>query len=233
MKVIVFDIGGTLMEYRGMPNVWLEFYEEAFNYVNIKLGLNLRESDINKSLEILRSYNPKVNYREKEYAPELIFADVTKHWQGDFTLEDVISAFFASMKLTPYIYDETVSVLKCLKADGYKIATLTDVATGMPDALHKSYFTELMPYFDLYASSSSCGFRKPDPKGLGDIAEHFGVKPSDMIFIGDEEKDIVTAKRFGCKSVYIDRYGRSCEFNQDVTVKDLNEFLCYIRQVSL
>lgn len=233
MKVVVFDIGGTLMEYRGMPNVWLEFYEEAFAYVNSKLNLSLSEDDIRESLGILRNYNPRVNYREKEYTPEFIFADVTKHWQGTFTLENVISAFFASMKLTPYIYAETVSVLKSLKADGYKIATLTDVATGMPDKLHKSYFAELMPYFDLYVSSSSCGFRKPDPKGLKDIAEYFGVKASDMIFIGDEEKDIVTAKRFGCVGVFIDRYNRECDFNQDVTVKDLNELLCYIRQVSL
>lgn len=233
MKVIVFDIGGTLMEYRGMPNVWLEFYEEAFNYVNIKLGLNLSESDINKSLEILRSYNPRVNYREKEYTPELIFSDVTRHWQGDFILEDVISCFFASMKLTPYIYDETVEVLKSIKANGYKIATLTDVATGMPDELHKSYFTELMPYFDLYVSSSSCGFRKPDPKGLRDIAEHFGVTASDMIFIGDEEKDIATAKRFGCVGVLIDRYKSGADFGQDVTVEDLSVFLSYIRKVSL
>ena len=135
MKVIVFDIGGTLMKYRGMPNVWLEFYEEAFAYVNSKLNLKLSEAEINKSLEILRNYNPRVNYREKEYTPELIFTDVTKHWQADFRLEDIIDAFFASMKLTPYIYDETADVLESLRADGYKVATLTDVATGMPDGI--------------------------------------------------------------------------------------------------
>ncbi len=223
MKVIVFDICGTLMEYRGMPNVWLEFYEEAFAYVKSELDLPLSEQDISKSLEILRGYNPKVNYREKEYAPEVIFADVTAHWQGTFKLGEVIDAFFASMKLTPYIYNETLGVLGKLRADGYKIATLTDVATGMPDELHKSYFTQLMPYFDLYVSSPSCGYRKPNPKGLEDIGEYFGVAAQDMIFIGDEEKDIITAKRFGCVSVLIDRYGKSCDFSQDVTVRDLNE----------
>ncbi len=233
MKVIVFDIGGTLMEYRGMPNVWLEFYEEAFAYVNGKLNLSLSEADINKSLEILRSYNPRVNYREKEYSPELIFSAVTEHWQADFSLADVIDAFFASMKLTPYIYDETVAVLKQLRSDGYRIATLTDVATGMPDELHKSYFSELMPYFDLYVSSSSCGYRKPDPKGLKDIAEHFDVAAWDMIFIGDEEKDIATAKRFGCPGVFIDRYNRNADFTQDATVKNLDELLSYVRKVSL
>ena len=37
-----------------------------------------------------------------------------------------------------------------------------------------------------------------------------------------EEKDIKTAKRFGCKSVFIDRTGRNVDFGQDYTVIDLN-----------
>ena len=109
-----------------------------------------------------------------------------------------------------------------LRSQGYGIATLTDVATGMPDELHKSYFPELMPYFDMYVSSLSCGYRKPNPKGLRDIAEHFGVSPDEMIFIGDEEKDIIVAKRFGCGSALIDRKGRGEQFGQDYTVTDLN-----------
>jgi len=74
----------------------------------------------------------------------------------------------------------------------------------------------------MYVSSISCGYRKPNPKGLSDIAEEFDVSPSEMIMIGDEEKDIKTAKRFGCKSVLIDRRSRNADFGQDYTVTDLN-----------
>lgn len=126
------------------------------------------------------------------------------------------------MNLTAYIYPETLDFLDKLKAEGYKIAALTDVAIGMPDELHKSYFHELLPYFDMYVSSISCGYRKPNPKGLSDIAEEFGVATSEMIMIGDEEKDIKTAKRFGCKSVLINRRNRNADFGQDYTVTDLN-----------
>lgn len=219
--ITVFDIGGTLMEYRNMPNVWLEYYQKAFEHVRKTLCPWLSDEDIAVSLDILRSYNPKVKYREVDYTPEKIFSDVTKHWKTEFELSKVIDAFFSSMKLTPYIYPETVSVLQKLKVGGHIIATLTDVATGMPDELHKSYFTELLPYFDLYVSSVSCGYRKPNPKGLRDIAEHFGAAADDMIFIGDEEKDIMTAKRFGCRSVLIDRKDKRADYGQDYTVSDL------------
>lgn len=223
VKATVFDIGGTLMEYRNMPNVWIDYYKTGFEFVRDRLGLDISDSDIDKSVEVLKSYNPRVKYREEDIAPEVIFGDVTKHWRHPFELDEVIDVFYRSMGLTPYIYPETVAVLEKLRSQGYIIATLTDVATGMPDELHKSYFPELAPYFDMYVSSLSCGYRKPNPKGLEDIAERFGISANEMIFIGDEEKDILVAKRFGCRSVLIDRKGRGERFGQDCTVTGLNE----------
>lgn len=225
IKTVVFDIGGTLMEYKNMPNVWIEFYNTAFNHVNRILNLNLNNEDILKSVEKLKCYNPRVHYREVDYSPYMIFKDVTKHWNCTFLLEDVIKAFFSSMHLTAYIYPETMEVLNELKSKGYHIATLTDVATGMPDELHKSYFQQLMPYFDMYVSSSSCGYRKPNPKGLMDIAEKFNINADNMIFVGDEEKDVAVAKRFGCYSVLINRDKSNLDFGQDFTISNLGELL--------
>lgn len=222
MKVIVFDIGGTLMEYKNMPLSWLDFYKGGFRYVCNELSLNITEDDIAKSFEVLKSYNPRINPREVDVTHEVIFSEATAHWQGKFELSDVINKFYESMNLTACIYPETLDFLDKLKAEGYIIAALTDVAIGMPDELHKSYFPELLPYFDMYVSSITCGYRKPNPKGLSDIAENFGVAPSEMIMIGDEEKDIKTAKRFGCKSVLIDRRDRNVDFGQDYMVTDLN-----------
>lgn len=33
IKSAVFDIGGTLMEYKGMPCVWVDYYENGFLHV--------------------------------------------------------------------------------------------------------------------------------------------------------------------------------------------------------
>lgn len=222
IKAVVFDIGGTLMEYRNMPNVWIDYYKTGFEFVREKLGLNISDSDIEKSVEVLKSYNPRVKYREEDIPPEVIFGDACAYWECPFDLDEVVDVFYRSMGLTPYIYPETVPVLEKLKAEGFVIATLTDVATGMPDELHRSYFPELFPYFDMYVSSLSCGYRKPNPKGLRDISERFGLSHDEMIFIGDEEKDIAVAKRFGCKSVLIDRKGRGEQLGQDFTITDLN-----------
>ena len=223
MKVIVFDIGGTLMEYKGMPLSWLDHYKGAFRYVSDELSLGLSEKDIDKSYEVMKRYNPRIVPREKDVAPEVIFADASAHWHtpSGFSLSEVIGRFYESMHLTSYIYPETIGFLEWLRENGYIITTMTDIAIGMPDELHQSYFAELMPYFDMYVSSLSCGYRKPNPKGLSDIAARYAVSADDMIMIGDEQKDILTAKRFGCRSVLIDRQGRGADYGQDYTVNDL------------
>lgn len=228
IKCIVFDIGRTLMEYIGMPNVWTDYYQTAFEFADKKLNLNLSSDDIKKAAELMRQCNPSVNYREEEILPETIFSDIKNQLGLDVDTDTFISAFFGSFDFKAKIYDETVSVLKELKKRGVTIATLTDVATGMPDELHKSYFSELLPFFDMYVSSSNCGFRKPNPKGLADIANRFSLKSDEMLFVGDEQKDIKVAENFGCKSVLINRKNDDIDYNQTYTVTDLLQLLYII-----
>ena len=223
IKVVVFDIGGTLMEYRDMPNSWVDFYPKAFDHVNEKLALGLTEDELEKSLEVLLTYNPRLHYRERDFSPEHIFKDVTADWKGKFNINDVINAFFESMQLVPYLFPESIAVLEKLHEQGIKTAALTDVACGMPDEMQIGYFSDVMPYFDEYVSSVNCGYRKPSPVGLERIAERFGADKSEMIFVGDEEKDIKTADRFGCISVLIDRKHSGKNFGQAHTITALTE----------
>ena len=46
IKSAVFDIGGTLMEYKGMPGVWVDYYENGFLHVCEKLLPQLTEKNI-------------------------------------------------------------------------------------------------------------------------------------------------------------------------------------------
>lgn len=223
IKAVVFDIGGTLMEYKNMPYVWTDFYPAAFEGVRKKLGLAISDDDIKKSVEILKGFNPRINYREEEIAPEKIFAEAVREWNCGFTLSEVITEFFEEFKLVPYIYPETVPTLQRLKTGGYIIAVLTDVAAAMPDEMHKNCFKELLPYFDMYVSSLSCGYRKPNPKGLYDIQNRFGLSKEEIIFVGDEKKDMDTAERFGCSGVLISKSKETANFGEDFCIGNLNE----------
>lgn len=49
------------MEYCGMPNVWTDYYQTAFEHVRQSLQLDLMDEDIAKSVELLKTYNPRIN----------------------------------------------------------------------------------------------------------------------------------------------------------------------------
>lgn len=205
MNVIVFDLGGTLMQYEGMPYSWIDYYSIGFKTLNNKYKCNASEMLINKSVEILKSYNPRINYREVEYTPQQIFAEALKKWNIACPLEEMIYSFFEGLQLKSVIYEETIPIIIKLKEYDYKIATLTDLPTAMPDDLFKKDIKELLPYFDLYVSSLSCGFRKPNPQGLNYIAKYFGISINELLFVGDEEKDRKTAENADCKFAKIVR----------------------------
>ena len=230
IKRFVFDLGGTLMEYKDMHLSWTGYYKSAFEYVNTKLGLELSEQQIANSIQVFCDYNPAVNPREKEIDPEIIFADIIRGWGTTIPVTKIIEVFFESLKLEPVIYDDSIPTLEALKKAGFKIAAMTDVATGMPDLMHKNYVTPLLPYFDLYVSSLSCGYKKPNPKEMRDISEQLGIVPDNMVMIGDTHRDVNAAKNLGCRSILINRKDSpSQEIGQDFTIKNAREILELIK----
>lgn len=209
MKVVVFDLGGTLMQYVGMPHSWVQFYRQGFDTICEKFGCSVTETEVERSIQCLSELNPRVKYREEEYLPEEMFAKALAHWQSELPVEECVQVFWDGLKLKAELYPDTISVLCNLKEKGYKIAALTDLPSGFPDKRFIEDIAELLPHFDCYISSAIAGVRKPNEGGLRMIAERFGVALSELVLVGDEEKDFRTAERAGCRFVRIDRSGES------------------------
>lgn len=203
MNVVVFDLGGTLMEFKGMPPVWIDYYKTGFKHINTKHNLKLSDDDIAKSTEIMKAYNPRINYREEEISPIEIFSNAVADWNTNLDINDIIEDFFNGIELNTVIYDYTFDLLKHYKSNGYYIACLTDLPSGMPDCIFKKPLKKLIDKLDLCVSSQSCGYRKPNKFGLQYIADYFGVNVKDLLFIGDEEKDKLTAHNAQCSFMYI------------------------------
>ena len=209
MKIIVFDLGGTLMQYEGMPYSWVEFYQQGFDSIIQKYNCNVSKEDIQKSVQILKDFNPRVSGREVEYSAEHIFSNALEHWNIDPPIKNCIETFWQGLKLSVKIYPDTIEVLKELKEKGYIIATLTDLPNAMPDEIFKKDISELLSYFDYYVSSWVAGYRKPNCKGLQMISDKYGVPVTELVFVGDEEKDRKTACNANCKFVHIQRTTKS------------------------
>lgn len=205
MRTAVFDLGGTLMEYIGMPENWTAFYEQGMQTVNSHFCCGATTTDIAGSVDILRSWNLRITAREKEVQPDWLFEKAVSHWENRPPVPGCIQVFFQSLHLTSKIFPDTIPCLSKLREVGIHIAALTDLPSGMPDELFQRDVQELLPYLDLYVSSAVCGYRKPNPRGLEVIAEHFHIPVRELVLFGDEEKDKLAAENAGCRFVAVRR----------------------------
>lgn len=118
-KAIVFDLGGTLMEYAGMPLNWSDYYICGFKNLNEILKLNLSEHDLQESADKLKSYNPRISKREYEIRPEIIFNDIISNWREKPDTNKVIEIFFEGLSLKAiilFVGDEEKDFLTALNA---------------------------------------------------------------------------------------------------------------------
>lgn len=224
-KVIVFDLGGTLMEYEGMPLSWIPYYETGLIEVNRSLNLGLSEEEIQGSLQVLKEYNPRFRPREVEYTSEQIFGDAMAQWSRQAPVEQVVEKFFRGLKLVPRIYKDTLPGLYSLREKGYKLACLTNLPSAMPDSLFRRGILELVDALDLYMSSELCGYRKPNRAGLDQIAENFQVSVETLLFVGDERIDAETAHNAGCPFILMDRDKNHFQWGQVASVETLEELV--------
>lgn len=77
--VFVFDMGGTLMQYSGMPENWSAFYEQGLQAINNRFHCGASQKDMACSVEILQSWNPRIAPRENEISPEWLFEKALSH----------------------------------------------------------------------------------------------------------------------------------------------------------
>lgn len=205
VRAVVFDLGGTLMEYTGMPLSWTGYYADGFRAVNAYYGCAVDEDAVARSVEVMRGYNPRVSYREIELSPAYIFEKALAHWPRKPPTEECAQVFFGGLHLQAEIYPDTVPMLEELRSSGIKTAALTDLPTAMPDSLFRKDITPILERLDFYVSSAVCGFRKPNKRGLQRIAENFALPVPDILFVGDEDKDQQAAENAGCPFARIHR----------------------------
>lgn len=230
IEAIIFDLGGTLIDYEGFPHYWGDYYQEALRKVSDKLSLNLTEEQIDIAVETLKKYNPRLYPREIEYTPRFIFKDVFNGWRlAENRFDTAIQVFFNFFQQNLIVYPETEKVLNDLKANGYKIGILTDVPTGMPTELIIQDISLFEDKVDYFLSSVDCGFRKPNKKGIEIIAQSFGVRTQNIAFVGNEIKDIEAAKNAGAFSILINRDGEVKDYGEDFQISNLIEITGLLR----
>lgn len=222
IKAIGFDVGHTLIKYNNPLN-WQGLYRSGLEHAVAAADIALSEDMILAAADVLLKYNTRVNYREWETTSDCIFNEILKRWGLQTDLYAVKSGFYSFFKADSEPYPEVIDTMKKLKQYGIKIGILTDVAYGMDNVFSLEDISVLSDFIDIAVTSVDVGYRKPNSAGYLKLLDYLDIYPNDMIFVGDEEKDIIGAKKLGIASALINRSKEIKDFGQDYTLESLSD----------
>jgi putative hydrolase of the HAD superfamily len=127
----------------------------------------------------------------------------------------------------PDKYDETLTALR----KHFKLAIVSSGVWPWGDYDYEKIFGfEMGKHFDLITNSYVEGFLKDSGKLFEIAFEKLNVKPGDVAFVGDNyEKDILLAKKFGMKTVFLNKKNESLE--GDITIEKLSDLLELVEEL--
>lgn len=231
VKAVIFDIGETLVRYN-KPLNWSKLYRPALEKMANDCNLNFSENDFNNAIQVLTKYNTRINPREQEVTSDTIFGEIIKITNLDKNeIEKFKDSFYSFFRNDAVIFPEVEDTLRELNLKKIVVGTLTDVAYGMDNKYALEDIAVIKKYIQYPYTSNDIGYRKPNAKGLQLIANQLEVDIRNIIFVGDEMKDILCARNAGAISVLINRSNEEKNFGQDYVIATLTGLLGIISTI--
>ena len=223
IKAVGFDIGHTLVKHKPLLS-WKAYYPDVLRQVIRACQIEEDASKLDLAAAVLSKYNTRENYREHEVSSNVIFGEIFDAWgESHEKLHIAKKVFYDFFQADVVCFDDAASTLEALASKGVLLGFLSDAAYGMDNEYLLRDIEEIRHYFDAGFTSVDVGFRKPHPQGFKMLAEAFGVPPAQILYVGDEEKDVVGANNFGMVSVLVNKSDDAKDWGQHFTIKNLSE----------
>ena len=200
-ELLVFDLDGTILDT-------LDDLTDSVNYALKKHGYPTRTK------EEIRSFvgDGLLMLVRRAIAPE--------------TDEVVIQTVLATQKAyykdhcadKTKPYEGIVELLRDLKAEGYKLAVVSNKADYAVQILGEQYFPGI---FHMMVGEKENVRKKPAPDSVYAVLDELQVEKQDAVYIGDSEVDIETAKNAGLNAVLVTWGFRDAGFLREKGAKTL------------
>jgi len=180
IKAILLDFSGTLIDD------WDEVYETTRILAGRK-GIKLTKEFYKKEYKI----DWRKFWRSLGVNPD---RKLNEEWGK-------IIAHLIDKKKKSSFYKGAINFLDGIKKK-YRIAIVTSMIRSV---FNKYVKTEKISedYIDIIVTGDETGGLKPKPNQVLMACERLSIKPSEAVFIGDTEADIISGKKAGCKTIEV------------------------------
>ena len=180
-QLVIFDLDGTILntidDLADSANVILQIYGFPTHTVE------------------------EIKYMVGNGIPKLVermIPDGLKNPDYEQVLSDYIKFYNDNCAIKTAPYDGIIETINQLRQAGVKVAVNTNKVQKAADELCAQYFPGV---FDFISGGAKDIPHKPAPDGVNRILEKTGFKPSDCVFIGDSDVDIMTGKNSGMDAI--------------------------------
>ncbi|MBT2636729.1 HAD family hydrolase [Bacillus sp. ISL-39] len=206
MKAVIFDFDGTLADtlpvcFLAFESVFKKFDNRDVTSEEIKAMFGPSETGI------IRENLKNNNYNE---AIELYYEIYSERHKNVVQNNEDIN-----------------TLLRLLRTNGYKLGIVTGKARRSLDISLDCL--GLNNFFDVIITGDDVEFPKPHPEGIYKALEDLGVLPSEAVFLGDSDADIMAGKKANVLTVgvhWLPNY-QTIDFNvqPDEVYRSINDFI--------
>jgi putative hydrolase of the HAD superfamily len=213
MRAVIFDLGGTLIEYKPHGLIWQEAEQRgarAFHNLIAERGYSLPDfADFWEAyIARLETGWRRVTAGEGNLLLRELLAETSGGYgialqSGD--LADGERCYMDAIRQDIAPLDGAAEVLAFCKERNLRIGLVSN--TIWPGIYHREDLRRfgLLPFFDHLAFSGDLGLWKPDPRIFRVSLDGLGANPREAVFVGDNpQHDVAGAQGVGMRGVLID-----------------------------
>ncbi len=212
IKGIIFDMGGTLLQFTGdvqaINTERMEKVGDFFHKKHVKLDTDAFVTAIitaQKQAQKLAHQSLK-EYQMRDVIIEALHA-ISAPKRAEGLVLGAVRAYFEPSEAAHSLIPGAIDVLKKLRVRGIKLALLSNAPD---DALVQRLINRygLRPYLSPVFSSAGLGWAKPAPQAFLFIAKRWELNPQEIAVVGDTpQTDILGANNADMRSIFIPRNG--------------------------
>jgi len=193
IKVISFDLDGTLSDYRFVDSVWFEGIPQLYS---VEKGVPFEDAK-----KVVKREYDKVGKERLEWYD-------LHYWIRKFDLNVAPQELLRSFEYRIEIYPEVPKVLGELKQMGFRLIIVTNARREFVELELRK--TEIENYFDrVFSSTSDFGLVKKTVNLYRRVCSILEISPEEMIHVGDDRNfDFHVPRRLGILAFHLDRTGK-------------------------
>ena len=220
---IFFDLYGTLLVYGNMDAAWSDWLKALHAQLKLR-GFTRSIDSLAKSCDQFYSKSEPTPRQHNLTVFEQRIQNLSYDLELNLTAEDikVIANKVANAWQKHISLDSEVHCVLSTLHGSKKLALVSNF-DHPPHVRSVLSELSLTPYFDSVVISAEVGIKKPDPRIFDSALEQTGLKPEEVIYVGDTEDDTKAARAAGIVPIHIQRDNEGNAFDFRVNEHNLEQ----------